>query len=240
LFPGFLTFLSAFLLTFFAAIPFIDRSREGQGVWFGTKYSVRLTIITAIYATVVSFGLVVFDAGDRALHTERLTRWIPACEAEVAHAGLPCLRDDIGAEHQGIVTTKDIAKRLEFSIAVPQIKGRPSDGNLDWPRDFSHIPWPLNDWDFKLGMLHGWGGEHVNLPSAVAEQVIPVSSIVFFTLLIIYVLFRMGWVRTRRDVFIVMFTGVMAGYLALTLVGSFFRGEGQALIPPWDIKVDEG
>jgi len=70
--------------------------------------------------------------------------------------------------------------------------------------------------------------------------VIPLSSIVFFALLIIYVLFRMGWVRTRRDVMIVMFTGVMAGYLALTLVGSFLRGQGQDLILPWDIKVDEG
>jgi hypothetical protein len=39
---------------------------------------------------------------------------------------------------------------------------------------------------------------------------------------------------------IVMFTGVMAGYLALTLVGSFLRGAGQDLIAPWDIQVDEG
>ena len=39
---------------------------------------------------------------------------------------------------------------------------------------------------------------------------------------------------------IVMFTSVMAGYLALTLVGSFVRGPGADLIPPWDIKVDEG
>jgi len=38
----------------------------------------------------------------------------------------------------------------------------------------------------------------------------------------------------------VMFTGVMAGYLALSVIGSFFRGPGQALIPPWDVKVDPG
>ena len=40
--------------------------------------------------------------------------------------------------------------------------------------------------------------------------------------------------------FIVMFTGVLASYLALSMVGSFFRGEAQALIWPWEIKVDEG
>jgi hypothetical protein len=32
----------------------------------------------------------------------------------------------------------------------------------------------------------------------------------------------------------------MAGYLALTLVGAFFRGPGQDLIWPTEIKVDEG
>src|SRR5437667_6622131 len=41
-------------LTFFAVIPYIDRSREGQGVWFGTKYAVRLAIVSVIYAVVVS------------------------------------------------------------------------------------------------------------------------------------------------------------------------------------------
>jgi hypothetical protein len=39
---------------------------------------------------------------------------------------------------------------------------------------------------------------------------------------------------------IVMFTGVIFAYLTLAMVGSFFRGEGQDLIAPWNIKVDEG
>jgi hypothetical protein len=234
-------------LIFFAAIPYIDRSKHMQGLWFGTKYSGRLTAITAIYAMVISFGLVAIDSGDTT-GTERLTRWIPACPQEASHPAWPCLRDEPGADHKGIVSTKDFAKRLEFSIA-----------GLDWPQDFSNIPWPFNrkneegwsitdpkgwgDWNLSgigLGNIHGWGGEHLNIPSAVSEQVIPLSTMVFFAVLIIYILFRLGWVRKRRDVMIVMFTGVMAGYLALTLVGSFFRGPGQDLIAPWDIKVDEG
>lgn len=215
-------------LIFFAVIPYVDRSRHMQGLWFGTRYSVRLTVITAIYALIVSFGLVVFDAGDTT-GTERLTRWIPTCSEEAVHAAWPCLRDEPGAEHKGIVSTKDFAKRLEFSV-----------GHLDWPQDFSHVPWPLNNFDFNYGTIHGWGGEHLNIASIMADQVIPLSAIAFFTVLIIYVFFRLGWLRTRRDVMIVMFTGVMAGYLALTLVGSFFRGPGQDLIWPWEIEVDEG
>ncbi len=222
-------------LGFFAAIPYIDRSRHMQGLWFGTKYSVRITIIAIIYATVVSFGLVAFDAGE-ATGTERLTRWIPAC-SEPEDVGWPCLRDDIGAEHLGIVSTKDISKRLEFEVL-----------GVKWPEDLDHIAWPFNDsiGDFDLGFIglqniHGWGGEHFNIPSIMAEQVIPLTlTIVVFPGLIIYTLFRLGWVRTRRDVLIVMFTGVIFAYLTLAMVGSFFRGEGQDLIWPWLIKVDEG
>ena len=246
--------LPTIALIFFASIPYVDRSREGQGVWFGTKYSARITIIAALYAVVVSGVLVAFDAGDRT-HAEYLTRWIPSCDQQAAHVGFPCLRDEVGAEHLGIVTTKDISKRLQFSIRVPKIFGNPGDGNLDWPRDFTHIPWPFNrinkdgwsitdpkGWgDWHLGSIfHGWGGEHLNLADATANQIIPLSSIAFFAGLIIYVLFRLGWLRTRRDLFIVMFTAVMFAYLTLSLVGSFFRGQGQALIWPTDIKVDEG
>lgn len=230
--------LPTIALVFFAVIPYIDRSREAQGVWFGTKYSVRLTVITAIYAIIVSGALVAFDSGDRS-RTEYLTRWIPACDPAAEHQGFPCLRGEEGAKHTGIITTMDISKRLEFSIPFPNIFGI-DDGHLDWPRDLDRIPVPFNNVDWRYGSFHLWEGMHLNIPAIVAQQVIPLGLIAFFALLIIYVLFRFGWVRTRRDVFIIMFTGVMAAYLTLSLVGSFFRGEGQALIWPWEVRVDEG
>jgi quinol-cytochrome oxidoreductase complex cytochrome b subunit len=225
--------LPTIALLFFAVIPYIDRSREAQGVWFGTKHSVRLTVVTAIYAIVVSFVLVAFDAGDTT-KTETLTRWVPSCPEDQSDVSWPCLRDEPGAPHKGFVSTKDVSKRLEFSVL-----------GVDWPGDLDHVAWPLNDWEWDLGAIglgniHGWDGEYLNIPAATAEQVIPLSTIAFLALLIIYVLFRLGWVRTRRDVFIVMFTGVMFSYLALSMIGSFFRGEGQDLIWPTDIRVDEG
>ena len=225
--------LPTIALLFFAVIPYLDRSREAQGVWFGTKNSVRLTVVTVIYATFVSFALVAFDAGDTT-GTERFTRWIPSCPEASSDVSWPCLRDEPGAPHKGFVSTKDVSKRLEFSVA-----------GVDWPGDLDHIAWPLNSWEWDLGAIglsniHGWDDEHLNIPAATAEQVIPLSTIAGLAALIIYVLFRLGWVRTRRDVFIVMFTGVMFSYLALSLIGSFFRGEGQDLIWPWEVKVDEG
>jgi hypothetical protein len=236
--------LPTIALVFFMVIPYIDRSREAQGIWFGTKYSVRITIIAALYAIFVSFFLVALDAGDRT-RFEYATRWIPSCDAGVEHQGLPCLRDAEGVDHTGLITMKDISKRLEFSVPFPKwgVFGAPTaDGHLDWPRDVDHIPVPFNGavCDLEYGTLHLWCDMHLNIANIMAEQVLPLVSIVFFALLIIYVLFRLGWVRTRRDVFIVMFTGVLAAYLTLSMIGSFFRGEQQALIWPWEVKVDEG
>jgi menaquinol-cytochrome c reductase cytochrome b/c subunit len=248
--------LPTIALVFFAVIPYIDRSREAQGIWFGTKRAVRLTVVSLVYALVVSVALVVFDAGETNVfpsqlvpgegpdfRSEQLTRWIPSCDGDAAHQGFPCLTDEEGAAHQGILSTKDIAKRLQFSFPVPEWFGAPtSDGKMDWPGDLDHIPVPFNGvtCDLSYGSLHLWCDMHLNIATIMAEQVIPLSVIVFFAVAIIYVLFRVGWLRTNRDLFIVMFTAVMMSYLTLSMVGSFFRGPGQALIGPWDIKVDEG
>ena len=230
--------LPTIALGFFAAIPYIDRSREGQGVWFGTKYAVRMTIVSAIGATVICGALVAFDAGDRS-KAEYLTRWIPSCDAAAEHQGAPCLVDPEGESHVGLITTNDIATRMEMSMPFPHMLGV-NDGHLDWPEDLDHIPVPFNNICGNIGSFHLWCDMHINVPATMAQQVLPLSVIAALTVGFIYVLFRVGWLRTKRDLFIVMFTAVMAAYLTLSMVGSFFRGEGQALIWPWEIKVDEG
>ena len=234
--------LPTIALGFFAAIPYLDRSREGQGVWFGTKYAGRLALITVIYAVVVSSALVVVDAGDRT-HTEYLTRWIPSCSADLQvpgnHAKTPCLTDADPDHHVGLAGTAELNSRFKFAVPFPHMLGV-SDGWLDWPGDVDSIPVPFNKICFQWHGQHLWCHLRINLGATMTQQVIPLSTIAFFTVLIIYVLFRVGWLRTRRDVFIVMFTGVMTAYLVLSMVGSFFRGQGQALIWPWEIKVDPG
>jgi len=49
-------------LTFMAAIPYIDRSREGVGIWFTSKNGLRITIFAAAYATLLCFSLILLDA----------------------------------------------------------------------------------------------------------------------------------------------------------------------------------
>src|SRR5438445_9162479 len=48
-------------LVFMAFIPYIDRSREGVGIYFTSKNGLRITIFAAAYATVLTFTLIVLD-----------------------------------------------------------------------------------------------------------------------------------------------------------------------------------
>ena len=71
----------------------------------------------------------------------------------------------------------------------------------------------------------------------MVEQVIPMTVIIVLSVLLVLVQKVFKWVHTTRDVMIVLFSGFMAAFLVLTIVGTFFRGEGQNLVPPWDVPV---
>ncbi len=213
-----------FALVGLAVIPYIDRSSEGQGVWFGTANSVRIALFSVPYAIVLTWVLVLFDEGK----FEPVTRWFP---------GLTPLQQEATVEvspghtetatflvNEGLRSTRDLQNRWEWSI-----------GKLDWPGDFTHIPLPFND----VGWLP-WEGMAINLPATLVEQIIPVSMMVFLPLILILILRWLGWARTVHDAMIALFTGFIATYVTLTIVGSFFRGHGMQLVPPWDIKVDPG
>src|SRR5690348_7677369 len=48
-------------IVFMATIPYIDRSREGVGIWFTSKNGLRITIFATIYATLLTFTLIFLD-----------------------------------------------------------------------------------------------------------------------------------------------------------------------------------
>ena len=214
--------LPTMFLVFLIVIPYVDRSTEKQGVWFGTRFAGRIAGVSALYGMAVTWVLILFDAAK----FERATRFIPGCAEGDAHPWPPCLT---GGD-PGIGGSSELKNRLRFSF-----------GDFDWPKDW-HFPLPqLGGFsDLKFKNLHLWGDFNINVASVLTEQALPVGLIIGFTLLIIYALFRIGWARNTRDVLIIMFTGAMAAYLTLTIVGSYFRGQGQALVLPTDVKVDCG
>jgi menaquinol-cytochrome c reductase cytochrome b/c subunit len=106
---------------------------------------------------------------------------------------------------------------------------------LPWPEWSTHIPYlPL-----KVRLLDQ---EFLNLnfPAWLVEQAIPTAVLVGLPSLLIYALWRRGWVVTRRDALLALFTGFVVSYGVLTLSGTAFRGQGQQLVWPWELKVSEG
>jgi hypothetical protein len=164
----------------------------------------------------INWLLILFDAGK----FEKITRWIP---------GLQPIREST-PEGGEVLVDKGLLGVKDF------------EGRFAWPDWTKNIDVPFNQQvcDIQFKGLHLWCDFHLNIPGIMSGQVIPLSLIFIFTIAMLYTLFMLGWLRTRRDLMIALFTAFFFTFFALTINGSFFRGPGQELVPPWGIVVDEG
>ncbi len=227
-------------LILIAAIPYIDRSSDGQGVWFGTRNSVRISIFSAIFAIAISLGLVLYDSEKHVEAVEGIAHNLGDEEWKWP-GSLGALRN-----------VRALQTGWEWSVPVPesaQLGPGEHDGELNWPADFTHIPMPFNgtsgpdwmrwdkpDWPGWLLALY-WYDLNWNFPAFLVEILLPVVFMVGFPVLLIIILKRMGWVVTMRDGMVALFTGFLATYWTLTIIGAAFRGAGQHLKPPWEVPV---
>ena len=246
-----------FALVLLAAIPYVDRSNDGQGVYFGTPNSARMTIWSAVYSAWFTVWLILFDQGRHTYIWQKLTgkKWI-------GDWNLPDWVPGIGVAlwHLAFVrNTRAIQTEWTWRIPVKGLQLGGGDGHLDWPRDFQHIPMPFNgtswpkwggdsgapppEWYQHLpGWLTGlfWYDLNLNLPAFVVEILIPTMVMVGLSALLIYLLWRVGWLRTRRDVMVALFSGFLVVYWVMTIVGAAFRGAGQDLVLPWSVPHIDG
>ena len=109
----------------------------------------------------------------------------------------------------------------------------------DWSKEITYLPFNL-----KLLSSDAPGGptqfQHLDFPGWIVEQGIPIAVMVGLPCIMIYTMWRIGWVETRRDALLALFSGFIGAYGVLTLVGTAFRGQGQELVFPWELKVSEG
>jgi menaquinol-cytochrome c reductase cytochrome b/c subunit len=70
-----------------------------------------------------------------------------------------------------------------------------------------------------------------NIPGFIVEQFIPVNAMVGLPILLSLVAHKLKIAQTKRDHMILQFSGFIAVYVTLTIVGTYFRGEGLALVP---------
>ena len=227
-----------FALGIIAAFPFIDRSPEGQGAWFGTPNAVKIMLFSAAFASVFTVGLILYDQGR---HVDVITNLANRVDADWQW---PRVLDPLRS-------VRPIQTVWEWEIPVPtsaHLGGGEHDGELNWPQDFENIPMPFNgtsgpEWmqwsapDFLPGWMQAlyWYDLRLNLPAFVVEIFIPVAIMVLLPVLLILMLRRLGWMDSMRDGAIAIFTGMMAVYFILTIIGAGFRGAGQDLVLPWDV-----
>jgi len=106
---------------------------------------------------------------------------------------------------------------------------------LPWPESWSHVP--LGSKVLRTDLLGLPKIDlDVNIPGMVVEQIIPVTMMVGLPVLLSLFAWRVGWAKTRRDHMILQFSGFIAVYFLLTIIGTAFRGAGMELLPPWEVK----
>lgn len=74
-------------------------------------------------------------------------------------------------------------------------------------------------------------------PEIVYNQIAPAIVILVFIGILVGLVQKL-YSPTRRELIIALFTGFVVTYLVLTIVGTSFRGEGQALTWPWDLPLE--
>ncbi len=260
-------------LILLAAIPYLDRSKEGQGVWFGSLNSVRITVVSGIFATAGTLLLILLDSGKHADWYEQKWSFLgltikPAFSAWPVGENRPDVLPDSGFVFAfwDLIFSRDFRSiqtgwewKTSLGGIVPLLQSKGHDGTLDWPQDFTRIPVLLNGTSWPK-----WGGDHgepppqwyqdlpgwitgllpydlnLNLPAFVVELLIPTLFMVGLPVLLVFGLWRIGWLLNRRDVMISLFSGFIFVFWVLTIVGAAFRGAGQELVLPWDVPRIDG
>ncbi len=185
-------------LILLAALPYFDRSNEGQGVWWGTRDSKAIAWFSTIYASVLTSLLIVYDSGKHLVLWTNMT-------GEPWPAKLNWLTN---------------LRSLQTQVAWPE-----------WTRSIPYLPFSLQ--------LRGQEFRNLDFPAFLVEQFIPVTTMIGLPLLLLAIIHRWLGHLTKRDAMIAIFTGFMALFVVLTIIGTAFRGQGMELLYPWDVKLPE-
>jgi len=189
-----------------AAFPYFDRDTEGQGKWFATENSIKITAVSAIVGIAGTWVLILWDSG------------------KIAYL----LNDWFGWSGGDNLRFLENVRSMQTQIPWPE-----------WSKDIPYLPFNL-----KILSSDAPGGptefQHLDFPGWIVEQAIPIAALVGLPVMLIFGLWKLGWVQTRRDALLALMSGFIGAYGILTLVGTAFRGPGQELVFPWELQVGEG
>jgi len=199
------------LLILLAVIPYYDRSNEGQGVWFGTRHAKGLIGWSALFSFVMTTLLILYDGN---VHT-------------IIYSGL---------FHQAWPASLNwLRTRADLNTSVPW----PA-----WIRSIPMFPYPASSGPVHIGGLYLRSlklvllddpYQYLDVPTFLTDVFIPSVAMLGLPIVLLLLLKRRYGTLTRRDAMISVFTGFMAVWLETTFVGVSFRGQGMALLPPWQV-----
>ena len=204
-------------LVLLAAIPYWDRSVEGQGLWLSSRNAGRLALWGAGIGIFITIWLILYDGAKHVEWTENIIRGTGLNSDFIWPSWLDWARNlrglDTGINWDNLSLTIGDFKMFADWRSIPLgIPGTTTD------------PWLLN----------------LNFPSFLSQQLVPVATMVGLpAVLIIFTKHKLGWIHNRRDTAILIFSAFMAVWITLIIVGTIFRGQGQELRAPWDIIVVE-
>jgi hypothetical protein len=193
------------------AIPYFDNSHTGQGEWLSTPRAWPNLVVGAI---VGAFGTLLLIFYDASLHI-RIFEWVanPGQDRYLPGGDTPN------------VAFNSWPESLAFLKSVRSIQTE-----LDWPTWLTHIP--LGSKVLRADLLGLPAIDlDVNMVAVLVEQMIPVGAMVGLPLLLAAVASKVGLAQTKRDHMILAFSGFIAVFVILTIIGTFFRGEGLVLAP---------
>lgn len=191
-----------------AAIPYFDRSHEGQGVWWGTPDSKRIAIFSMVFAAVITTALILYDGGKHVVLYDRINGPCYEANAQGQRVEVSCWPEDIA----WLTNTRGLQQQV---------------GWPEWTESIPYLPFELK--------LRGQSFQNLDFPAFVVEQAIPVAAMVGLPILLVFLVKRWIGRMTKRDSMLVVFTGFITVFVVLTIVGTAFRGPGMELLPPWEI-----
>ena len=107
--------------------------------------------------------------------------------------------------------------------------------DINWPSSWEAVP--LGSKVLRTDLLGLPAIDlDVNIPAMIVEQLIPANFMIGLPILLSAVLWKLGIAHTRRDHMIAQFSGFVAVFLTLTIIGTFFRGLGMELLWFWEVS----
>jgi hypothetical protein len=125
------------------------------------------------------------------------------------------------------------AGKLEFLPAEIRTN-RAIQTEINWPEWTTDIPYL----PFEIRILND-RFQHLDFPAFLVEQAIPLFWMVGVPIGLLVAFWKAGWIHTRRDAMVALFSGFVGAMAVLTLIGTSFRGQGLELLWPWDIVYTE-